>query len=205
MTWVRTADPTISPFPRDGPGTLPGMVVPAGYEVRAPRPADADAVGDVLVADQREHAAEPVLEAGFVREVWSRPGFDLAVDAWVVIDGSEAIVAYGQVRPEEPDLVGSWGVVHPEHRGRGIGSWLFDRIEARASELLADVPTPRFRHSVNAGDRAAESILRDRGMRPVRHFWHMQIDLTGPIEPGPAPGGIEIAGIDPRDDLEAIH
>jgi len=181
------------------------MDVPAGYELRAPTPDDLAPVADVLIADQREDAAEPVLDADFIRQVWSRTGFDLAADAWVVTDGAGTIVAYGQVRREEPDVVGSWGVVHPEHRRRGIGSSLFDRIEARASELPAGVPSSRFRHAINAADRAAAAMLRVRGLRPVRHFWHMQIDLTGPIEPGPAPEGIEIGGIEPRDDLRAIH
>ncbi len=109
------------------------MDVPAGYELRAPTSDDLEAVADVLIADQREQAAVPTLDADFVRQVWSRPGFDLASDAWVVTERAGAIVAYGQVRREEPDVVGSWGVVHPEHRGRGIGSSLFERIEARAS------------------------------------------------------------------------
>ena len=42
-------------------------------------------------------------------------------------------------------------------------------------------------------------------MQPVRHFWHMQIDLVGPIDPGTAPAGIEIDGIDPDEDLPAVH
>jgi len=122
-----------------------------------------------------------------------------------VTDGVGTVVAYGQVRREEPDVVGSWGVVHPEHRQRGIGSMLFDRIEARASELLAGVPSPRFRNAINGGDSAAAGILRARGLGPVRHFWHMQIDLTEAIEAGPPPEGIEIGGIEPRDDLTAVH
>ena len=182
-----------------------GVVLPAGYEFRAPTHVDLEAVADLLIADQRADAAEPVLDASFIRQVWSRPGFDLAADAWVVIDRAETIVAYGQAWRDEPDLVGSWGVVHPGHRARGIGSSLFDRIEARASVLLAGVPSPRFQHSIYEGDRAAAAMVRDRGLRPVRHYWHMQIDLTGPIEPTPAPDGIEIGGIEPRDDLKAIH
>jgi mycothiol synthase len=181
------------------------MDLPDGYQVRAPTPEDLMPVAGVLIADQRADGVEPVLDAHFIGHVWSRTGFELSADAWVVTDGAGTIVAYGQVRREEPDVVGSWGVVHPEHRGCGIGPSLFDQIEARASELLAGVTSPRFRHAINAQDRAAAAMARGRGLRPVRHFWHMQIDLTEPVEPGQAPEGIEIAGIEPDDDLRAIH
>jgi mycothiol synthase len=181
------------------------MNLPAGYEFRAPSQDDLDAVADVLIADQREDAVDPVLDADFIRQVWSRTDFELDADAWVVTDGAGTIVAYGQVRREEPEVVGSWGVVHPEHRGRGIGSSLFDRIEARASDLLAGVPSPRFRHAVNAGDRAAATMVGVRGLRPIRHFWHMQIDLTGPIGPEPVPAGIELGTTEPGGDLRAVH
>jgi len=179
--------------------------LPVGYGFRAPMPDDLDAVGDVVAADQREGAEEPVLDTEFVRQVWSRPDFDLAADAWVVTNGTGAIVAYGQVRREEPDIVGSWGAVHPAHRDRGIGTWMLDRIEARASLLLADVPAPRFRHSVNAADPAVAAMLARRGLRPIRHFWHMQIDLTPPFDPGASSEGIEIVGIDAGVDLRAVH
>ena len=181
------------------------MDLPAGYGDRAPNEDDADAVGDVLLADQHADGVEPTLDADFVRQAWSRPDLDLATDAWVVTDRARAIVAYGQASLEEPGVVGSWGVVHPEHRGRGIGSWLFDRIEARAAELLDGASAPRFRHSINSADDHAAALAGARGLRPIRQFWHMQIDLAGPIEPGPAPDGIEIDGIEPADDLRAVH
>ena len=115
------------------------MGLPAGYRFRAPTWDDVDSVAGLLVDDQLVDGIQPTLDEFFLREVWNRPDFDLAADAWVVTDDAGTIVAYGQARRGEPDVVASWGVVHPEQRGRGIGSALFDRIEARATELLAGV------------------------------------------------------------------
>ena len=177
---------------------------PSAYELRAPTPIDLDAVADVVVADELDGGGQIVLGEDFVRGEWSRVG-DLATDAWVAVDDAGKIVGYAQVTLEEPDVARSWGVVHPEHRGRGIGTSLLDRIEERAPELTAAPSSLRFRHAINAGDDAAAAMLRSRGLRPVHHFWHMQIDLDEPVEPGRSPEGIDIGGIDPDEDLAAIH
>jgi GNAT superfamily N-acetyltransferase len=178
---------------------------PAGIAFRAPAPGDLGAVGAVLVADELQDSGETTLGENFVRQEWSRATFDLATDGWVAVDDAGEVVGYAQVAVEEDDVVDSWGVVHPAHRGRGIGSALIDRIEARGPQLVAEPGTVRLRHSVNAGDAAAAAILDGRGFRPVHHFWHMQVDLLEPFDPGPAPEGIEIGGVDPTSELPAVH
>ena len=177
------------------------MGLPEGYTFRAPVDADADAIGELFAAERAHDPLAALLDAGFVREVWTREGFDRATDAWVVIDPAGAVVAYGQVRLEESDVAGSWGVVLPERRGLGIGGALLDRIEARAAEIGA----PRFRHAINVGDPAAAALVRSRGLTPVHHVWQMQADLDGTIEPVQDPDGILLAPMDPSDGLRVVH
>jgi mycothiol synthase len=178
------------------------MDLPAGYQLRAPTADDFAPIAAVVVADELNDAGQSTLGADFLRGEWSR--IDLATDAWVAADDTGAIVGYGQVALEPPDVAQSWGVVHPEHRGRGVGSALLDRIGERAAALATSSPR-RFRHAVNAGDRAAAALLDARGLRPEHHFWHMQIDLVVPCDPGRPPDGIEIGAIEPREDLVVVH
>ncbi len=180
-------------------------LLPTGYELRTPTEDELEMVAAVLTADELADAGQITLGADFVRGEWSHAGFDLSTDAWVVADRAGTIVGYAHAVREDPATVFPWGVVHPLHRGRGIGTVLFDRVEDRAARLLAGIPSGRFRHAINAGDLTAAAILQTRGLRPVHHFWHMQIDLTGPCEPGPSPDGVEITGVELPADLAAIH
>jgi mycothiol synthase len=178
--------------------------LPAGYQLRPAELSDLDAVADVLIADELAEGGPVVLGASFLRNEWSRAGFDLATDAWVVADGAGTIAGYVQAMAEEPGTANCWGVVHPGHRGRGLGAVLVARTGERAAELTAGLPSGRLRHVVNAGDPAAADLLRAAGLHLVRHFWHMQMDLAGPADPGTVPDGIEIGGIDPGTDLPVM-
>src|SRR6187401_2914969 len=102
------------------------MPLPDGYAFRAPTRGDLDAVAGVLIADDLDDAGEIVLDADFLLTGWNRSDFDLATDAWVIVDSGGSIVAYGQVMRQEPSVIGSWGIVHPAQRGRGLGPPLLE-------------------------------------------------------------------------------
>ncbi len=160
--------------------------LPNGFAIRAPTFDDVEAIAEVLLADDLADAGLSVYDADFVRDQWSSPGFDLATDAWVVLDPDGTAIAHANVMPDGPDLVKSWGVVHLEHRGRGIGSALLDRVEARALQRLTGLERARLHHAINDVDKAARALLVARGFSFVRSFRHMQIDLGGPRGSGHA-------------------
>jgi mycothiol synthase len=179
--------------------------LPAGYQLRAPEPGDLDGVAEALIADELAEDGPVVLGAGFVRDEWSRAGFNLATDAWVVAGGAGTIAGYVQAMAGEPGTTDCWGVVHPRHRGRGIGAALVSLTQERAIRLADGLPSARLRHVINAGDAAAADLLLASGLHLVRHFWHMQIDLPPQADPGTVPDGIEIGGIEPATDLPLLQ
>ena len=180
--------------------------LPDGYEIRPPTFDDVEGVADVLLADDLADTGESDLEADFVRDQWSAPGVELFEDAWVITDPNGTIVAHANLSPDGEGKLKSWGVVHPEHRGRGLGAALLDRLEARASDRLRGIASPVLHVAVTDTDALAAALVRTRGFERVRTFRHLKLDLDGsPRDPGEPPVGIEIRGIEPGRDLRRVH
>jgi GNAT superfamily N-acetyltransferase len=70
--------------------------------------------------------------------------------------------------------------------------------------LLAGQPSGRFRHAVYADDKDAAAMLRAGGLEPIRHFWHMQIDLTEAFVPV-ASVQAQIGGVVPPEGLKVVY
>jgi mycothiol synthase len=177
---------------------------PDGYAIRPASIDDLDAVAAVMQAADADVAGGSDLDVGMIRDLWSSPSIDLALDAWVVTSGG-AIVAYTHVQEDGDTRLKGWGDVHPEHRGRAIGSALLDRAEARAAERFSTVPEGMLDLAASDGNNDAAALMRSRGFERVRSFRHMQIDLEGAPDPGEPPDGIAIRAIDPETDLPAVH
>jgi len=176
-----------------------------GYRVRRASHDDIEAIAAVLVADDLADTGQSDYDADFVRNQWAVAGFDAAHDAWVVLGPDDMVVAAGNVMPDGETRLKSWGVVHPEHRGLGLGSALLDLMEARAAERLAGVAGATFHHSIGDVDEAARAMVLARGFTFVRSFRHMQVDLDGPWEPGEPPTGIELRDMRSEHDLARAH
>jgi mycothiol synthase len=179
--------------------------LPEGSEIRPATIDDLDAVAAVMQAADIDVTGGSDLDADMIRDLWSSPSIDLALDAWVVTDG-DSIVAYAHVQEDGDTRLKGWGDVHPGHLGRGIGSVLLDRVEARAVERFTAVPKGLLDLAVADGNEGATVLMRSRGFGYVRSFRHMEIDLDGaPVDPGKPPDGIAIRGLEPERDLPEIH
>jgi mycothiol synthase len=144
-----------------------------------------------------------------IAEDWSLPQLDLARDTWLIWSGSD-LCAYAWLlgRGDHCELDG-WGIVHPSYRGRGLGSYLLDVVEARAGEHAALAPPDQVvlhRTNVAASDHAARQLLRRKGFSLDRHFWRMDAELGPQPSQNPAPlEGIEIRTFITGQDERPLH
>lgn len=158
-------------------------------------PAWADLLSACAVADDtgEHYAADDLVED------LSAPGMDPERDTLaVLVDGSLAGYAALAVRDtEEPVFrVTLDAAVHPEHRGRGVGTALLEWAVrgARARHRAEGAGRPlNLRTDLPDTDRRGERLLRRHGFGPVRWFAELSLELSGP-RPDPAgdPPGLEL-------------
>src|SRR5207245_7595669 len=65
---------------------------------------------------------------------WHQPGFNLATDAWVIVTNKGQIVGFACVWHKDYVQIDTFVCVHPEYRGRGIGTLLLRLVEERARQ-----------------------------------------------------------------------
>jgi len=145
------------------------ILSPPDFALRPARPGDEGAVLELI---------GPELHFGLddIRSEWRRT--DLERDTWAwEHDGRLAAFAILRSRGEELSVN---GFVHPDFRGRGLGTAILQATERRARERDAG----KLDNGILATDRAAAALLRANGYREVRHYYVMAIELE---QPPPAP------------------
>ena len=156
---------------------------------------DYGAIVDLLVADEESLYGRPSqIGVSDLREWMSRT--DLAQDSWLYDDDGTlcAVGWFDQIADE--DVAFAVGVVHPDWKGRGLGSELLDRSEARARHY----GKTRLHQFALAPDDAGRALLRSRGYEEVRRFYEMAIELDA----APDVPSMGIETLDPAD-VRSFH
>jgi mycothiol synthase len=160
----------------------------AGYAVRPATADDLDAIVELFDAFDvwdfgRTDSVREHLEAD-----WASSAFDPRTDSWLVTEESGGVVAFACVQgmPSEAARE-AFGRVHPDHHGRGIGSFLVANTERRARTRPGMKPGA-VRNFATTTDASARALLEDHGYRRVRVFWHMERMLGHDPDPAPIEG-----------------
>jgi mycothiol synthase len=185
-------------------------VPPAGYTVRGAKMDDLPDMAALFLACDLHDWGEPDYTQEMIRENWTLPGLDLRRDVWIVEDTGGRAAAYAWlVARDRHRLMDGFGLVHPEHRGRGLGAFLVETREWRAAEQAGRADPGAevvIRDGVIAPDTAAHELLRSRGYALVRHFSRMDIRLERKHRrPTKPPPGIEIRTFVKGFDDHAVH
>jgi mycothiol synthase len=169
-------------------------------ELRAPERREAVAVTELIAASDIADYGAPDIDVDDVRTEWRRPGFRLEDDAVVVVEDGRIVGYAAAMRDGHVDAY-----VHPEARGRGIGSQLVDWTEARAAARLEPGGSVLLGQAIPSVNVGARSLLESRGYEPVRTYWRMVAPLEGP-PPAPVwPEGVRVRTFDPERDARAVY
>ncbi|GAB2564067.1 GNAT family N-acetyltransferase [Kribbella endophytica] len=186
---------------------------PAGLDVRPIEKNDAAAWAELLAAKEKVDAEGENYDADDLIEELADPKLDAARDT-VGVWSDEQMVGYGVVRgPDEVvdvHRVHTEGTVHPEWRGRGVGSALVPWLIRRATELHHE-RQPDAEGEINTGaidtNTSALELLAGLGFEPCRYFFTMERSFGTPVEVPPVPEGLRLVTFTPAYDelLRVAH
>jgi len=180
--------------------------LPPGYTTRAATVDDAPAIAQLIAAcqlldgDQAEMTVEELLDD------WQ--GVNLAEETVAVVAPDGQITGYADLLNRRYVLISVYGHVHPDQRGRGIGTylvrwgegWTQDHIDNAPEHARVDV-----QHFVRSSNAPAQRLLEALGYMPVRTHYVMAIMLD---EAPPAPAWPTDLGVRPfvrGQDEQAIY
>jgi mycothiol synthase len=169
--------------------------------VRPPSEADAEAVTDLVIAFDVDEFGAPDFELDDLLSDWGSPGLDLSRDAWLVETPDSRLAAYGILYFDDDVDV----FVHPDFRGRGIGSELLGLTERRALVRAKAGKRVLVGQALSTRNQAGRELVTRAGYTPVRTYWRMLLSLAAsPPEPV-WPDGVAVRTFDPERDAKAVH
>jgi GNAT superfamily N-acetyltransferase len=176
-------------------------VLPEGYTARGTTMEDALAVMELVAASNVNDLGSPEVDLEEIQAVWIRPSVRLDLDEHLVFDESGRLVAWAELYHAQD----AQGVVHPQWRGRGIGTHLLHWTERRAAQMsLERNVRPLVRQSAFDGDDAAHALFSSHGYAPAWNSWILQMPLRDEPATVPPPRGITIRRA-ADDDERAVH
>jgi len=187
------------------------LPLPMGYTTRSGRLEDYKIVFDLLnIHSMHLNGCVDLLDPELIQLDWLNDGFNPETDIHMVFAADGTLVAFIECWQTQEPPVHPWifGVVHPEHWGRGIGSHIVTWAEDRATAAL-DKCSPELRVAPRTGtvahNQVAKELFEGLGWKRIRSFYRMMTDLDSAPEVSPTPEGITIRPFDPEKEVEEVY
>lgn len=170
--------------------------LPEGYRTRPATMDDLNATVEMFNIYARRIVGTDKFISHEVGNDWQTPGFHLETDSLIVLSPDDTVAGFYEVWDLDPHVaIDCWGRVHPEHSNRGLGTYLIEWAQNRALQAIPKAP-PNTRVTMECStislNRGAQDLFMDAGMRPVRYWLRMVIDLDNPPPFPRYPNGIEV-------------
>jgi mycothiol synthase len=183
--------------------------LPEGYHSRPATLDDVKATVAMMNADAMQLVGVEKFEVEDTRSEWQTPGFRLEQDTCLVLTKEGQVIGYYEVwDPDEPHVnVHCWGRVHPEHTGRGIGTYLLNWAEDRAGLSVAQAPEGARVIMIGfalSSHEAARELFLAGGFELVRHSLRMVIQMDEPPAEPEWPEGIHVSTLVTGQDERAL-
>ncbi len=184
--------------------------LPEDFAIRPVKMGDIEAVVELVNVCSVELIGEPRWETRQLRTYWESESRDVGTDLQIVFAPGGQLVGYADVWNVEPYVQPrGWVNVHPDYKGRGIGSYLAQWVEERARQTAYEAPEDArvwLRQMRPSTDTAARALLLQQGYQIVRHDFHMLIEMEADVPPPEPviPPGITIRPIVFEKELETL-
>ncbi len=150
---------------------------------RHPSFGDAAEVADLLRFCEPDEAERAEITEEAIRQAWQN--MQLPADAWVIATRQGQLVGYADVRNSEAGQYTLTLYVHPDYRGRGIGTLLIWLAEERARQMLLDLAVEThvtLSITVSCLGQSACRLLEREGYTHTRSFWRLMIDMPDALQ-----------------------
>ncbi|WP_214406636.1 GNAT family N-acetyltransferase [Pseudonocardia lacus] len=173
---------------------MTAFALPLALRHRPLRPSDAATWATLLAAAEAVDRTGQHYDAQDCAAELADPELDRERDSVLVLDGERPVAAQvlWVLGPPGERVVHADGVVHPDDRGRGVGTALVELARARAEELGAQLHV-----RVAETTTGAVAMLERAGFVPRRWWTKLHRDLAEEVVPAPLPGGLRIHRLGP--------